>query len=45
MWLIYVRDWVHDTLDRLAVWRSPGDRLEREIRRWLASNAKRTDLP
>lgn len=46
MWrLTWVRDWLHLTADRLAVWRRPGDRLEREIRRWMVNNAKEVDGP
>ena len=46
MWrLIYLRDWLHQLADRAAVWRRPGDRLEREIRRWMADNARRESEP
>ena len=48
MWrLAYLRDWLAGMADRAADWwmRRPGDRLEREIHRWMADNAKRTDGP
>lgn len=48
MWrLVYVRDWLHHQVDRFAVWwlDRPIDRLEREIRQWMADNARREDMP
>ena len=48
MWrLVYVRDWFSGLLDRLVDRRIRriGDRVEADVKRWMADNARRDELP